>query len=546
MQNNRGVREMLSVMNYHSRKFENIAARQVAVAKNGMVATSQPLAAQGGLEILRKGGNAVDAAVAAATCLTVVEPTSNGIGADAFAIVYFNGKLYGLNSSGPAPIGISIDVLKSKGHDEMPPTGFAPVNVPGAPAAWNALSERFGALPLTDTLAPAIEYALEGFPLSPVVAHYWDRDAKAYAETLSGDEFAEWFKTFTKEGEAPRCGEVWRSPEHAKTLADIARTGAKSFYQGDIADSIDRFSRQYGGFIRKSDLAAYSPEWVDTLSVEYRGYDVHELPPNGQGMVALMALNILKEYELKHNDPQTMHRVIEAVKLSFADAMAGITDPKYMKVDPARLLSAEYAAERRALIGDTAIMPQPSRFTDHGTVYLCTADSRGNMVSFIQSNYMGFGSGLVVPGTGIALNNRGCNFSLDETHDNRLEGGKRSYHTIIPGFLMKNGKAVGPFGVMGGFMQPQGHVQVLINMLDLGMNPQEALDAPRFMWDEGVKVALEREAGDDTISELIKRGHDIDVQEASSTFGRGQIIFTDGTSLYGGTEKRCDGTVACW
>ncbi len=471
-------------MDYEPLNYPYPSRRMVVYAKNGMVATSQPLASQAGLEILKKGGNAIDAAVATAACLAVVEPTSNGIGADAFSIIYSGGKLYGLNSSGPAPKRVSIKALKKKGYDQMPKFGWAPVTVPGAPAAWAKLSQRFGKLPFDQVLKPAIRYAQGGYPLSPTLGKYWRRAFQVYRK-LEGEEFESWFDTFAPQGRPPKIGEVWVSPDHAQTLTSIAQTGAESFYRGKLAERIDSFSRNFGGYLTKKDLADFEPEWVEPIKVDYGGYQVWELPPNGQGLIALMALNILKDFEFASKDRvDTYHKQIEAVKLAFADGKKHITDPDWMSINPEDLLAEDYIKGRRELIGDKAITPKAGKPAGGGTVYLAAADGRGNMVSYIQSNYMGFGSGLVVPGTGIALQNRGHIFSLDSSDANCLEPGKRTYHTIIPGFLTKNNQPVGPFGVMGGYMQPQGHVQVIMNALDFGLNPQAALDAPRWRWVE--------------------------------------------------------------
>jgi gamma-glutamyltranspeptidase/glutathione hydrolase len=513
-----------------------------------MVATSQPLAAQAGLSVLRKGGNAIDAAIATAAALTVVEPTSNGIGADAFAIVWTKGKLHGLNASGPAPQSISLDVLAKAGVTEIPKYGWIPVTVSGAPSAWAALNKRFGRLPLTEVMAPAIQYAREGYPISPTLGYYWKRAVEIFKKSLTGDEFKHWFDTFAPEGRAPEIGEIWRSEGHANTLQRIAETGAEAFYRGEIAEQIDAYSRKTGGYLRKEDLAAFQPEWVDPISTSYRGYDVHEIPPNGQGIVALIALNILKGFDFHERDTvDTYHKQIEAIKLAFADAQKYVADPRFMEHTPADLLSEAYAAERRQLIGKTALTPVPGQPPKGGTVYLCAADGEGNMISYIQSNYMGFGSGLVVPGTGIGLHNRGHNFTLDPNHVNRLEPGKRPYHTIIPGFLTKDGQPVGPFGVMGGFMQPQGHLQVVMNTVDFGLNPQAALDAPRWQWMEGKTVEMERSTPEHIVDALSRMGHGVRWALGSGGFGRGEIIWRQENGvLVGGTEPRTDGQVAAW
>lgn len=522
--------------------------RTTAYAKNGMVATSQPLAAEAGLSVLRKGGNAIDAAIATAACLTVVEPTSNGIGGDAFALVWTKGQLFGLNASGPAPQLLTLQALKKAGHQEMPPYGWFPVTVPGAPAAWVELSARFGKLPLTEVMAPAISYAEQGYPVSPTVGRNWEIAYARYAQELKDEQFNNWFKTFAPQGRAPKIGELWSSPDHARTLQSIAETKARSFYSGDIADKINQFSKMHGGFLRKDDLAAYTPEWVTPISVNYRGYKVWEIPPNGHGLVALMALNSLKgfDFEMKESS-DSYHRQIEALKLAFADGKKYISDPSQMKVSIEDLLSDGYSAERRKQIGERALQPEPGSPPKGGTVYLATADGEGNMVSYIQSNYMGFGSGLVVPETGISLHNRGNNFSLDPNHANCLQPGKRPYHTIIPGFLTKDSLPVGPFGVMGGFMQPQGHVQVIMNTVDYHLNPQAALDAPRWQWVDGKTIELEHSFPEPIALELARRGHDIRWSMDTSSFGRGQIIWrTADGMLAGGTESRADGHIAMW
>ncbi len=517
--------------------------------RKGMVATSQPLAAQAGLEILKKGGNAIDAAVATAAALTVLEPTSNGIGSDAFALVWVKDKLHGLNASGPAPKGISIEKVKEKGHEEMPTFGMTPVTVPGAPGAWAELSERFGKLDFAELMEPAVRYASEGYPVSPVLGHHWEKAYRKFKETFTDKEFENWFKTFTPDGRAPKVGEVWKSEDHAKTLKEIGETKAESFYRGALADQIDSFFKEHGGFLTKEDLAAYRPSWVDPIKVNYRGYDVWEIPPNGQGLVALMALNMLKGFEFNEKESvDSYHKQIEAMKLAFTDGLKHITEDKDMKFTVDELLSEDYAEARRQLIGEEAIMPEPGEPKGSGTVYLSTADEEGNMVSFIQSNYMGFGSGIVVPGTGIAMQNRGHTFSLDENEVNVLKPGKLTYHTIIPGFLSKDGKPVGPFGVMGGFMQPQGHAQVVMNMVDFGLNPQAALDAPRWQWVKEKKVTVDPSFPAHIAEALQRKGHEIIREVTHFSFGRGQIIVRDPETgvLAGGTEPRTDGEVAAW
>lgn len=520
--------------------------RRVIYARRGMVCSSQPLAAQAGLDVLRRGGNAVDAAIATAACLTVLEPTSNGLGGDAFALIWHGGHLHGLNSSGPAPALADADLLREK-FGRIPEKGWYAVDVPGIPAAWAEASRRFGRLPLAELLSPAIAYAEEGYPLSPVTSKLWAQAYASYSKA-EGDKqlFSHWFDCFAPNGRAPRAGETVYLPMHAETLRTLARTDCESFYRGELAEKIDAFSRETGGWLRAGDLAAFRPEWVEPISVNYRGYTVHELPPNGHGLVPLLTLGILGGFDMSERDASGIHIQLEAMKLAFADGLRYITDPRYMELSPAELLDEGYLARRRALITDSALEPEPGDPHSGGTVYLCAADGEGNMVSWIQSNYMGFGSGVVVPGTGIALHNRGCNFSLDPASPNCMAPGKRPYHTIIPGFLTKDGKPVGPFGVMGAFMQPQGHVQAIVNTLDYAMNPQEALDAPRWQWVGGKSIQLEPNFPADIAAELRRRGHDISTGDPID-FGRGQIIWRDENgTLCGGSEPRADGCVAAW
>lgn len=534
-------------MNFNPEEYKYSSKRNVVYGHKGMVATSQPLAAQAGLEILKSGGNAIDAAIATAACLTVVEPTSNGLGSDAFALVWIKDKLHGLNASGYSPQSISIEKLKERGFNEIPRFGVIPVMVPGAPAAWVELSEKFGKLPLEDVLKPAINYARNGFTISVNVKQAWDAAYNIYKKE-QGEEFKYWFDTFIKNGETPKFGELWKLPHHADTLESIGKTHGDSYYKGHIADKIDSFFKKYDGYLCKDDLMKYSPEWVQPISVNYKGYDVCEIPPNGQGLVALMALNILNGFDFNYKDnSDTYHKQIEAIKLAFADGQKYITDKNHMKVEISKLLCENYGELRRGVITDKALTPESGDPNSGGTVYLCTADGDGNMVSYIQSNYMGFGSGIVIPETGIALQNRLHNFSYDTNHDNCLAPHKKTYHTIIPGFLMKDGKAVGPFGVMGGFMQPQGHVQVISNLIDFHMNPQEALDAPRWQWIKDKNIEVEPTVPLHIIHDLINRGHEVKIQPNLNSFGRGQMILRtyEGT-LCGGTEPRTDGQIAAW
>lgn len=527
--------------------------RSPTYARDGMVAASQPHASQIGRDILAQGGNAVDAAIATAAALTVVEPTGCGIGGDAFALVWIandeqgNGELHGLDASGVAPASLTRDAVLAAGHEQMPLYGWTPVTVPGVPSAWAELSRRFGKLDFATLLAPAIRLAEEGFVVSPMIASLWARDEAVFRRNLSGEATRGWFDTFTPEGQAPRAGTWHRCVDQARTLAAIAESQAESFYRGELAERIDAFSRQTGGYLRATDLADYQPEWVTPISGRYRDVDLWEIPPSGQGLVALMALRILDGYPASHrDDPDALHRQFEAMKLAFTDGQAYITESRHMRQRVEDLLSDAYSEKRRALIGEKATMPTAGQPAAGGTVYLATADRDGNMVSFIQSNYHGFGSGVVVPGTGIALQNRGHGFSLDPNHDNCLAPGKRTFHTIIPGFLTQNGKALGPLGVMGGFMQPQGHVQMVTNMVDAGLNPQAALDAPRWQWMGGNTIGVEHAYSASLIRAMAERGHIMKIAHDSRGFGRGQVILRDPeTGIYcGGTEPRTDANIA--
>ncbi|MFD2706113.1 gamma-glutamyltransferase family protein [Salibacterium lacus] len=536
-------------MKEHLGTYPYASKRTTTAASKGMVTTSQPLASQAGLDMLKKGGNAVDAAIATAACLTVVEPCSNGIGGDAFALVWINDTLHGLNASGPAPNHLSVEEVKQQGYGEMPERGFLPVTVPGAPGAWAALSERFGRLSLETVLEPAVTYARDGFPLSPVTARNWQNTMESLKQELSGPAFDAFFETFAPGGTVPAAGDIWKSEAFAKTLEDIGASKGASFYEGDLADRIDAFSREHGGFIRKGDLSRYTPEWVTPVSISYKGYDIWETPPNGQGTIALMAMNILKsDFFPEKEQTDTYHKQIEAMKLAFADGEQYITDPKDMTVQPEELLSQKYGAMRRESIGDKAAVPSAGTPQHSGTVYLAAADGEGNMVSFIQSNYYNFGSGLLVPGTGILLQNRGRCFSLDSGHANVLRPNKKTYHTIIPGFITQGHQPVGPFGVMGFYMQPQGHLQVGMNMIDFHLNPQAALDAPRWQWMGGKTVRLERSVPPHIAQALKQAGHDVELSVDSNEMGRGQVIWRDPDTgvLYGGTEPRTDGSAAVW
>ena len=513
-----------------------------------MVATSQPLAAQAGLETLRAGGNAVDAAIAAAATLTVTEPTTNGLGGDAFAIVWDGRRLHGVNGSGRS--GAALDRASFSVASAVPTTGWGPVTVPGAIALWADMAARLGKLPLTTTLAPAIRYAREGYMLAPLTAQLWQRAAAAYAKR---SDVEAWRATFLFGGEPPAAGSLVRLPDHARTLEAIAASGGRDFYEGSLAKAIDAASLDGGGHIRLADLAAHTTEMSGTIFVDYRGYRLHEIPPNGQGLAALIALGILARRDLAQlspDCPDALHLGIEAIKLGFADAHAHVADPAHMRTTVESLLAPERLDSLAARIDlaraqdFSAGIPKPG-----GTVYLCAADSQGMMVSMIQSNYMGFGSGVVIPGTGIAMQNRGACFNRVEGHPNCVGPSKRPYHTIIPGFVTRlaarGEEPVMAFGVMGGFMQPQGHVQVLTRMVDAHQNPQAALDAPRWQWMEGLNVQLEPGFDEATIAELRKRGHRIAVADTRSVaFGRGQAIVKMADGWMGGSDLRGDGLAA--
>jgi len=518
-------------------------SRRAPIFARNMVATSQPLASQAGLEMLRKGGNA---AVATAVALTVVEPTSNGIGSDAFALVWAGGGLHGLNASGRSPASLSPD--RFEGMDRIPFYGWDGVTTPGAVSAWVELAARHGSLPLTTLFEPAIRYAREGFLVSPEIAYYWGLTARRF----TGERFGAWRETFTRDGRAPGIGELFRSEDHARTLERIAATEGEAFYRGELAERIHEASVAGGGALRKSDLAAHEPEWVRPISIDYHGYVLNEIPPNGQGLAALMMLGILRHLDVQEHpvdSPESLHLQFEAMKLAFADGHRYIADPDWMDVEVAALLDDGYLRERARLVDRSRAQdfdhgtPKPG-----GTIYLTAADAEGNMVSYIQSNYTGFGSGMVAPGTGIALQNRGCCFTLEEGHPNRVGPSKRPYHTIIPGFVTRrdaagNESPLMSFGVMGGFMQPQGHAQVVIRMADYRQNPQAALDAPRWQVDEGKRVVIEPGFDGATYDALREMGHELRVADRkSASHGRGQIIYLlENDGYVAGSDQRCDG-----
>ena len=571
---------------------KNFATRSEVLATHGMVCTSVPAATEVGIEILKHGGSAVDAAIAANATLGLMEPVSNGIGGDLFAIVYSakENKLYGINGSGRSPLGLSYDAMKSelaKLHSEtIPPRGMLPISVPGCVDAWAELNKKFGKLKLSDDLGPAIRYAEEGFPVTDLIAYYWSFGPSLY-KGLPG-AFIETY-TLDGKGRTPAKGDVFRNPNLARTLRLIGEKGRDAFYKGEIADKIDAFMSANGGFLRKTDFEKHTSTWVEPVSVNYRGYDVFELPPNGQGIATLQILNILEGFDLRamgRNSPETLHAMIEAKKIAWADRAKFYADPAFAKIPLSGLLSKSYAAERRKLIdpnhaaktveagnpqnGDGARSRRSAGISARGragsssliddgdTIYLCTADDEGNMVSLIQSNYRGMGSGIVVPGLGFMFQDRGELFSMDSQHANVYAPGKRPFHTIIPGFVMKDGKPWEAFGVMGGGMQPQGHVQVLTNQIDFDLNVQEAGDASRWQHEgdneptgekmnpSGGYVEVESGIPYETVRELRKKGHDVRFDVGG--YGGYQAIkveMHDGRRVYvGASESRKDGMAA--
>ena len=493
--------------------------RRPTLARN-VVSTSQPLAAQAGLQMLATGGNAIDAALAAAITLTVVEPISNGVGSDAFAIVWDGGKLHGLNASGRSPAAWTPEYFA--GQQAVPQRGWNSVSVPGAVSAWVELSERFGRLPFERLFEPAIGYAFNGFLVSPFIAQRWELQTH---ELKVQPGFA---AAFMAGGRAPRAGELFRLPELANTLELIAETRGKAFYHGELAEKMEAHSAACGGAMTRADLAAHTNDWAGTITQAYRGYTVHEIPPNGQGIVCLMALGMLEHFDLASlpvDSADSVHLQIEAVKLAFADAARYVSDSRTMDTTPAALLDPAYLASRAKLI-DRKRAQVFSHGTPPrgGTIYLTAADAEGMMVSMIQSNYMGFGSGVVVPGTGISLQNRGAGLVLKPGHPNCVAPRKRPYHTIIPGFVTRDGAPVMSFGLMGGTMQPQGHTQLMARMFDYGQHPQAAIDGPRFRFMSGRDVNFERWFPPATVEELTRRGHNpVQLPEGYMDFGCSQI-----------------------
>ena len=530
--------------------------RSPVYAARGAVATSQPLAAQAGLAMLREGGTAVDAAVAAAITLAVVQPGSNDLGGDLFALVWDGTRLHGLNASGRSPAALTRELMAASaqpppaalggaqaGAATAPPArGWLPVTVPGAPAGWHDLHARFGRLPFERLFGDAIQYAESGFPVSPATARNWAAAVRVHAN-VDDPAVAHWARTFTFGGRPPAAGERFANPAAGRALRLISGSHVRDFYSGAIAEAVVRHARATGGLLTGADLAAHESTWVQPMSTGYRGHEVHELPPNGQGVAALQAFALLDGL------PGTpgVHPQIEAMKLGFADAHAYVADPATGVLPD--LLDPSYLDARRTLIGERAAEPAPGDPMRGGTVYLAAADADGMMVSLIQSTYMGFGSFVTIPEYGFGLQNRGAGFSLDPAHPNVAAGGKRPFHTIIPGFLTRGGEPVGPFGVMGGHMQPQGHLQLVLATVD-GLDPQAALARPRWYWASGLDMLVEPEFDPATVSDLRERGHQVRVIDDRGTFGMGQAIWrltgSDGefAGYIAGSEPRADGQAA--
>ncbi len=517
------------------------ASRRSPVFARNVVSTSQPLASQAGLSILAKGGNAVDAAIAAAAVLVVVEPTGNGLGSDAFAILWDGKELHGLNASGRSPAAWTPD--RFAGSDAMPLRGWESVTVPGAVAAWRDLSARFGKLPFEALIEPAIGYAENGFLVSPIIAELWARGGEILNKQPG---FAE---HFMPGGQTPAAGTLFRSDDLARSLRLIAETKGEAFYRGELAARIAAFAKEHGGAMTEDDLAAHASDWCGTIHQRFGEVDLHEIPPNGQGIAALMALGILRHLGIERFEPdsvEALHLQIEAMKLAFRDMWAFVADREHMReIEETHLLDQSYLADRAKLVDPDRAQDFKAGAPKHGgTICLSACDENGMMVSFIQSNYSGFGSGVVVPGTGISLQNRGHGFSLAKGHPNEVAGGKRPFHTIIPGFVMKDGQPLMSFGVMGGPIQAQGHVQMVLRTQLWGQDPQTAVDAPRWRAMEGLEVAIEAAAGDDVLSALEAKGHRV-VRETGDAvafgFGGAQLVHRVAGGYVAGSDPRKDG-----
>jgi gamma-glutamyltranspeptidase/glutathione hydrolase len=516
-------------------QFPYPSQRMPMLARN-VVATSQPLAAQAGLSILQKGGTAVDAALAAAITLTVVEPTSNGIGSDAFCILWDGKKLHGLNASGRSPAAWSLE--RFKGLSAMPTRGWDSITVPGAVSAWVALSDRYGKLPFADLFEPAIRYATDGYLVSPTIARLWAKQGPGLRDVPG---FAE---HFMPNGRAPAAGEKFVAPAHAKALQRIAQTKGEAFYRGELAKKMVAHSRRHGGAFSLDDFATHTADWVDTLALDYRGQTLHEIPPNGQGIAAQMALGILEGFDvsaLPVDSADSLHLQMEAMKLAFADLYEYVADCATMRISTAQLLDKEYLRSRARLIDmKKAKNPGHGGPGRGGTVYLTAADASGMMVSYIQSNYQGFGSGIVVDG--ISMQNRAYSFVLRPDHANVVAPRKRPFNTIIPAFVTQHGQPMMSFGLMGGSMQAQGHAQVMVRFADYRQNPQAAADAPRWRLDQGLRVSVEPGVAGDVLDELKRRGHDVVVADRWATnFARAQLIYRVDDGYFAASERRTDG-----
>ena len=530
---------------------EKFASRSEVIGQNGMVATSHPLATQIGLDILKKGGTAIDAAIAANIALGLMEPTGNGIGGDLFAIVWDakTKQLYGLNASGPAPKNISIDYFKSKNLNKIPSYGPLPVTVPGAVDGWVQLHERFGNQEFKSLFKPTIDYAVNGFPVTETIAYYLERSVDRFKD------YPNFKDVWLKNGSTPTKGEIFKNPQLAKTLQLIADNGRAGFYEGEVAHTMANFIQAEGGLLTYEDLFSFHAEWTPPVSSNYRGYDVWELPPNGQGIAALQILNILEEFDLSKMglfSSEYIHLFTEAKKIAFADRAKYYADPRFSEIPVQELISKDYARARAKNINFTkaAISDEAGVLKNGDTIYLTAADQYGNMISLIQSNYRGMGSGMMPPGLGFMLQDRGELFSLDASHKNALVGGKRPFHTIIPAFITKDGKPFMSFGVMGGATQPQAHAQIIINMVDFGMNLQEAGDAPRIVHSgssqptdeimlDGGSLSLEKGFGLKIEQELIRLGHRIKYEKG--IFGGYQAIMLKDNVYFGASESRKDG-----
>lgn len=544
---------------------KDFASRSEVIATEAMAATSHPLATQIALDVMKQGGNAIDAAIAANAALGLMEPTGNGIGGDLYAMIWDakSGKLYGLNASGRSPLGLSYDTLKAEleklGRTDLPPHGMLPISVPGTIDGWFEMHQKFGKLPMPQLLQPTIDYAEKGFPVTELIAYYWDRSVP-----ILSPQPGDFRGTFTINGKAPAKGQIFKNPGLAYTLRTVAKEGRDAFYRGEITRKIDKFMTENGGYLRFADFANHRSDWVEPVGVDYKGYTLWELPPNGQGIAALQMLQILKNFDLAalgYNTPESIHLMVEAKKLAFEDRAKFYADMDFYKTPISKLISEEYGRERAKLIGQRAAQRVDAgnpHLYEGDTIYMTTADKDGNMVSLIQSNYRGMGSGVVVPGLGFVFQDRGQLFSMDKNHANVYEPGKRAFNTIIPAFVTKDNKPLISYGVMGGAMQPQGHVQILVNMVDFGMNLQEAGDAARWQHlgsteptdgqdaylKNGGYIEVERGIPFETVRELQKRGHD--VRYGLGGYGGYQAIMKDHINgvWIGASESRKDGQAA--